>query len=841
MYKFKKITINKLYKQLKVTIMKTKSIIFFFFLIAFANLYGATRYWVGTTAGTWATAANWGTSSGSTSTPGVPAAGDDVIFDNSAGNANPTVTLGAAVTVNSITFTSSNVTFAGLFAITANSMTVTSSQVTFIHNVTLNSALTFSGTTPRITHAGSGSILTFKLGNGGAFTLTGNSATNYFTGGGNTNFRYDTTTPLTVYFKANNPTLGNFMVDRGLITLGNSIATSRLGLGATNSQELILGTNVTFTLAGSASSVFTNLANGGVVNAAASGSKFLMTSTGATVLSTSGRIFKANTTINNFEFNSTGTFNLAFPMTVRTLTLTAGTINNSTNSITIAAGGSVVTGAGTTTAAVINGTPTTRYWVGGSTGNWLVEANWGTSSGNTSTPGIPEYGDNVIFDNSTGNENPTVTLTDNVTSDSLLFNTSNVTFAGNYAITATSMTVESSQVVFVDNVTLNSALTFSGTNPRVSQNSAIGGRYLKLGNGGAFTLTGNSSTNYFSGVGFTSFIYDTTTPLTVYFKPSLSVGYFQVDKGLITLGNSLITNRLNFRTDKLNNQELILGENVTFTLNAAAASSVFTNLANGGVVNASASGSKFVISATSSTILSTTGRIFKENTTINNFEFNSTEQTFNLPFPMTVDTLTLTAGTINNSTNNITIAAGGNIVTNAGSTTVPVIAGLPGAPTSVDATAGNGQASVSFITPAGDGGSAILDYTITSSPDNIVATGTESPLLITGLTNGVAYTFTVTARNSVGSGILSSPSVAVTPSITSIKDVVSVDKPFKYSVSEGVLKVSEVVGSKQISIYTLTGNLYKQLSITGTFSILLEKGAYVVKLENYTPQKVVIY
>jgi len=314
----------------------------------------------------------------------------------------------------------------------------------------------------------------------------------------------------------------------------------------------------------------------------------------------------------------------------------------------------------------------TRYWVGTTAGTWSVAANWGTSSGSNSSPGVPASGDDVVFDNSTGNVNPVVILDAPVTVKSISFTNSNVTFARTFAITATSMTVESSQVTFVNNVTLNSSLTFSGLNPRVNQNSAISGRYFKLGNGGAFTLTGNSITNYFAGVGNTSFLYDTTTPLTVYFKPSLTVGWLQVDKGLITLGNSLTTNRIYFKTDKLNSQELILGANVTLTLTGAG-SSIFTNLANGGVVNASASGSKFLMTSTAPTVLSTTGRIFKANTTINNFEFNSTGQTFNLPFPMSVNTLKLTAGTINNSTNNITVARGGSVIPGAGTTTVPVI------------------------------------------------------------------------------------------------------------------------------------------------------------------------
>jgi len=87
---------------------------------------------------------------------------------------------------------------------------------------------------------------------------------------------------------------------------------------------------------------------------------------------------------------------------------------------------------------------------------------------------------------------------------------------------------------------------------------------------------------------------------------------------------------------------------------------------------------------------------------------------------------------------------------------------VPGAPTKVVATAGNAQASVAFTAPA-NGGSAITKYTVTSSPGSIVATGTASPIVVTKLTNGVAYSFTVFASNKVGAGLASAPSAAVTP------------------------------------------------------------------------------
>ncbi len=87
----------------------------------------------------------------------------------------------------------------------------------------------------------------------------------------------------------------------------------------------------------------------------------------------------------------------------------------------------------------------------------------------------------------------------------------------------------------------------------------------------------------------------------------------------------------------------------------------------------------------------------------------------------------------------------------------------PGAPALVSAVAGNAQATVSFNAPTSNGGSDILDYTVTSKPGGKTATGTTSPITVTGLTNGTAYTFTVTARNAVGTGAPSGASNRVTP------------------------------------------------------------------------------
>jgi uncharacterized protein YjdB len=108
----------------------------------------------------------------------------------------------------------------------------------------------------------------------------------------------------------------------------------------------------------------------------------------------------------------------------------------------------------------------------------------------------------------------------------------------------------------------------------------------------------------------------------------------------------------------------------------------------------------------------------------------------------------------------------GTSVASAASNSVTPTANVPDAPVIGTVTAGNQQATVNFTAPANDGGSAITEYTVTSSPGGLTATGTDSPITITGLTNGTAYTFTVTAPNGVGTSATSSATVSVTPEPT---------------------------------------------------------------------------
>lgn len=94
---------------------------------------------------------------------------------------------------------------------------------------------------------------------------------------------------------------------------------------------------------------------------------------------------------------------------------------------------------------------------------------------------------------------------------------------------------------------------------------------------------------------------------------------------------------------------------------------------------------------------------------------------------------------------------------------------VPGAPTSVTATAGNSSATVGFLPPASNGGNPINNYTVTATDLTVPAnggqtvTGHSSPLSLIGLTNGDYYTFTVVATNNVGNSAASAASSSVQP------------------------------------------------------------------------------
>lgn len=86
------------------------------------------------------------------------------------------------------------------------------------------------------------------------------------------------------------------------------------------------------------------------------------------------------------------------------------------------------------------------------------------------------------------------------------------------------------------------------------------------------------------------------------------------------------------------------------------------------------------------------------------------------------------------------------------------------APRNVAGSGGNTQVTLSWQAPLSDGGSAVSSYTVTASPGGASCSTAATSCVITGLTNGTAYTFTVVAFNNGGPSPSASSS-PVTPAV----------------------------------------------------------------------------
>ncbi len=96
------------------------------------------------------------------------------------------------------------------------------------------------------------------------------------------------------------------------------------------------------------------------------------------------------------------------------------------------------------------------------------------------------------------------------------------------------------------------------------------------------------------------------------------------------------------------------------------------------------------------------------------------------------------------------------------SISISIIGIGPGVPVIGAATPGNGQASIAFQPPVSQGSTPITGYTVSCNPNAFTATGTVSPINVTGLINGTEYTCAVAATNIYGTSA-SSASVLVMP------------------------------------------------------------------------------
>ncbi len=96
--------------------------------------------------------------------------------------------------------------------------------------------------------------------------------------------------------------------------------------------------------------------------------------------------------------------------------------------------------------------------------------------------------------------------------------------------------------------------------------------------------------------------------------------------------------------------------------------------------------------------------------------------------------------------------------------TAPAVPAAPAAPTG---TPGYTTATVKWVAPTDVGSSPITGYVLTpyigSTAKTAIDLGNVTSHVVTGLTNGTAYTFTVAAINSVGTVLTSPFSSPITP------------------------------------------------------------------------------
>ena len=139
------------------------------------------------------------------------------------------------------------------------------------------------------------------------------------------------------------------------------------------------------------------------------------------------------------------------------------------------------------------------------------------------------------------------------------------------------------------------------------------------------------------------------------------------------------------------------------------------------------------------------------------------------PGGRTATTTGSTAATVTGLTNGVvysmivraTNAAGDSVASAAVGATPEIDWHVPSAPTNVVAVAGDASARVSW-TP-GWSFAGFPSYMVTAHPGGRTASGISPTATVTGLTNGIAYTFTVTASDGYGTSTASDPSAAVTP------------------------------------------------------------------------------
>ncbi|MEI8160081.1 MAG: S8 family serine peptidase, partial [Actinomycetes bacterium] len=151
------------------------------------------------------------------------------------------------------------------------------------------------------------------------------------------------------------------------------------------------------------------------------------------------------------------------------------------------------------------------------------------------------------------------------------------------------------------------------------------------------------------------------------------------------------------------------------------------------------------------------------------------------------------------------------------------------APTSVASSAGNNAVTVSWLPPDSDGGSAITGYTVTLNPGGFtcVTDAAGRSCAVGNLTNGTTYSVSVTATNSLGTGI---PSTEIQVVPATIPSAPSAPSAVAGDGAATVTWVAPANGGSAITTYKVTsspgGATCMTTELSCTFSGLQNLSAY---------------
>jgi hypothetical protein len=158
----------------------------------------------------------------------------------------------------------------------------------------------------------------------------------------------------------------------------------------------------------------------------------------------------------------------------------------------------------------------------------------------------------------------------------------------------------------------------------------------------------------------------------------------------------------------------------------------------------------------------------------------------------------------------------------------------PDAPTIGTAVEGNAQATVAYTAPAANGGSVITGYTATSSPGAFTGSLSQAGsgvITVTGLTNGTAYTFTVTATNAIGTSLASAASNSVIYYPNSPGALLSEDQKNIINATNSLKAIGLTDWSELIGFTDNGGSLYAEGYLTDSY-IIRETKTYLMFSEN---------